>query len=173
MAEKCPKLSAEIYPKVLAAYTDLSSDNILDELWEEAKDAPAVATGEPEGYAGIAMSVLGGILGNSPQIVIVNALNNGAISCLDPEDVVEVSSYVDINGVHPMAVSAVPEESRGLLQVVKSYERLTIQAVQENSYKKALQALTVHPLVPDAEITGKILDEFVTLHGKYFPVLEK
>jgi len=152
--------------------SDLSYDNMLDALWEEAKEAPASASEEPEGYAGIALAVLEGIFGNSPQIVIVNTLNHGAVSCLDPDDVVELPSYVDLNGVHPLAVSAIPEESRGLLQIVKNYERLTIQAVKENSYQKALQALTVHPLVPDAEIAGKILDDFMVQHAQHFPELK-
>lgn len=157
------------YMKVETA--DLSCDNISEQLWEKAAEAPAFESEKPEGYAGIALSVLEALLGGSPQVIIVNTLNHGAISCLDPQDVVELPSYVDQNGVHPMAVSAIPEESRGLLQAVKNYERLTVQAVQENSYNKAWQALAVHPLVPDAEVARRILDDYIVQHAQYFPVL--
>ena len=130
---------------------------------------PRFESEKPEGYAGNPVGA-GGPWGLS-QVIIVNTLNHGAISCLDPQDVVELPSYVDQNGVHPMAVSAIPEESRGLLQAVKNYERLTVQAVQENSYNKAWQALAVHPLVPDAEVARRILDDYIVQHAQYFPVL--
>jgi alpha-galactosidase/6-phospho-beta-glucosidase family protein len=54
---------------------------------------------------------------------------------------------------------------------VKAYEQLTMQAAVERSYQKALQALTIHPLVEDASLAKKILNGYLKEHGSYFPKL--
>jgi 6-phospho-beta-glucosidase len=60
----------------------------------------------------------------------------------------------------------------GLIQQVKHYEHLTIEAAIEQSYQKALLALTIHPLVRDYSKAKSILDEYITQHHNYFPVLK-
>lgn len=153
--------------------SNLDYGTLLDGLWESAQeDALGGEEESATGYAGIALTVLRGLTGKLPQVIVVNALNFGAIMDLNENDIVELPCYVDVNGVHPIVVSHIPEESRGLLQIVKNYERLTIQAVRERSYKKALQALTVHPLVPDATFAKMILDDFIKVHQAYFPQLD-
>ena len=98
--------------------------------------------------------------------------NNGALPCLDADDVVEVQSLVDSNGVHPFTVKVeVPPHARTLLQRVKGYERLTIEAVRQGSYSLALQALSCHPLVPDLATAKAILDAYLAEHGDYMPEL--
>lgn len=95
-------------------------------------------------------------------------------SFLRENDVVEVPTYIDSNGIHPLLVKGeIPEECQGLLQVVKSYERLVIEAVKENSYEKALKALSIHPLVPGMEIAKAILDEYIESHTSFFPSLHR
>jgi 6-phospho-beta-glucosidase len=60
----------------------------------------------------------------------------------------------------------------GLIQQVKEYEHLTIQAAVEKSYSKALMALTTHPLVRDYSLARLILDGYIAGHRPYFPPLE-
>ncbi|HHT73741.1 MAG TPA: hypothetical protein GX008_08510 [Firmicutes bacterium] len=127
---------------------------------------------EPEGYSEIAVQVLEALLGLSPQVIPINVRNNGALPCLDADDVVEVQSLVDSNGVHPFTVKVeVPPHARTLLQRVKGYERLTIEAVRQGSYSLALQALSCHPLVPDLATAKAILDAYLAEHGDYMPEL--
>lgn len=150
----------------------LDDDTLVDSLWEGTYQCGQVFTDDPEGYAGIALAVLDALSGNRPQVIVLNTINHGSIRHLDPTDIVELPCYVDINGVHPIAISDLPEEARGLLQVVKSYERLTVEAAMEGSYRKALHALTVHPLVPDAEVAETILQDFMQAHKGHFPRLK-
>jgi 6-phospho-beta-glucosidase len=51
---------------------------------------------------------------------------------------------------------------------IKSYERLTIQAAVEGSEKKAIQALTLHPLVADQQIATTIVRSFKQAFGESF-----
>jgi 6-phospho-beta-glucosidase len=60
----------------------------------------------------------------------------------------------------------------GMMKQVKYYEHLTIEAAVERSYQKARLALTVHPLVRDFSIAGTILDEYISKHHGYFPIVK-
>lgn len=83
-----------------------------------------------------------------------------------PDDIVEVQSRVDENGIHPFRVSVpIPPHAETLLRRVKAYERLTIAAVKNQSFNLALQALHCHPLVPDLVTAKKILKDFIAEHG--------
>jgi 6-phospho-beta-glucosidase len=55
------------------------------------------------------------------------------------------------------------------MQVVKSYEELTIDAAINGDYSAALQALTVHPLITSAEVAKKILDDIIKENKDYLP----
>lgn len=68
-----------------------------------------------------------------------------------------------------MSVGRVPAKVRGLMQVVKAYEELTIEAGVKGDYNAALQALTIHPLVPSAGIAKRILDDILAENKEYLP----
>lgn len=126
-----------------------------------------------EGYAGVALDLIEGLLGRQPRHMILNIPNQGAMPDLAPEDVVEVPAYVNAGMIQPLAVGPVPEHCMDLINQVKIYEKLTVEAVKEHSYHKALAALAGHPLVPDPDIAEIILDGYIRQHGVYFPELKK
>lgn len=145
------------------------TNNLVTQLWRDLKkDKPVQMS---TGYGDIALEVMLGLRANETRQIILNVKNNGAILDLEKDDCVEVATFVDKNGLHPICVSAIPEHAKGLLQAVKSFERLTIKAVKENCYAAALQALTIHPLVPDAITAQKILNDYTKEH-KIFPELK-
>ncbi len=137
---------AVLYPKIFASITD-------------------------EGYAGVALNLIEALIGDKPKLQILNVANQGAISCLKDLDVVEIPTHVSHNQIHPLAVTGIPLQCMGLIQQVKHYEHLTIQASVEKSYRTALLALTIHPLVRDYSKAKSILDEYIHLHQGYFPAL--
>ncbi|NMB02563.1 MAG: hypothetical protein GX971_13770, partial [Firmicutes bacterium] len=59
----------------------------------------------PEGYSEIAVQVLAALAGAGSINIPINALNGGTLPCLAPDDIVEVQSRVDENGIHPFRVS--------------------------------------------------------------------
>ncbi len=125
-----------------------------------------------EGYAGVALDVIEGLQGKLSKQLILNVRNNGAISGMDEDDVVEVSAYVGQNAIRPFAMGSIPDHCLGLMKQVKAYERLTIEAAVEGSYEKALLALTIHPLVRDSVTAKKILDGYIEKLGPYYPPLK-
>lgn len=124
------------------------------------------------GYAGVAFDLIEGLRGGSPRIMVLNVPNQGAVQGMAPDEVVEVPVLVTANALRPMAVGEIPGHALGLMQQVKAFERLTIEAAVEGSLRKALTALTLHPLVADAVKARLVLDEFRRAHAGTFPQLQ-
>lgn len=134
-------------------------------------DPKIIESVSDEGYAGVASNLIEALIGNKPTIQILNVPNNGAITGMDKQDVVEIPTLVNHDHIQPMIVGEIPDHCMGLINQVKHFEHLTIEASVEGSYQKACLALTIHPLVRDFTIANTILKEYISQHKGYFPDL--
>ncbi len=119
---------------------------------------------EGDGYEGLAIAVMTAAVRRKKASLIVNVQNLGAIRDFRDDDVVEVTCTVDEHGAHPLAQGSMPDAARALVEPVKAYERLTVQAAVEGSYDKALEALIVHPLIASYRLAKSILDDYLSVH---------
>lgn len=120
-------------------------------------------------YSDAACSLINAIYNDKKEIHTVNVRNNGTILDL-PDDVsIETNCVIDKNGAHPISIGHVPTRIRGLMQAVKAYEELTVEAGVTGNYHTALQALTIHPLVPSATIAKQILEDIIKENKDYLP----
>lgn len=121
-------------------------------------------------YSEAAVHLMTSIYNNKKDIQIVNVKNNGIIQCL-PDDVsVEVNCVIDSEGANPLQLrTALPPHIRGLLQVVKAYEELTVEAAVHGDFKAGLQALTIHPLVGSVEPAKKIFIDILKENTEFLP----
>jgi 6-phospho-beta-glucosidase len=60
-------------------------------------------------------------------------------------------------------------ELRGLLQQLKAYEELTIQAAVTGDQGAALQALLANPLVPSVGVAEGVLHDLLEAHAEFLP----
>jgi 6-phospho-beta-glucosidase len=123
------------------------------------------------GYAELALDLLEALENNQKASLILNVPNQGAIPGMEPADIVEVSTMVKSGTLNPERLENIPRHSLALMQQIKSFEKLTIEAALEKSYDKAVFALTTHPLVGDHQLARRILDGYIQQHGSYFPAL--
>lgn len=119
---------------------------------------------EGEGYEGLAMAVMASIRTRAGVPLIVNVPANGAVAGF-ADDVLELPCLVGEHGATPVAVGAVPAIARALMEPVKTYERLTVEAAVAGSYSAATQALVAHPLVGSYRLATAMLDEYLSRHG--------
>jgi 6-phospho-beta-glucosidase len=121
-------------------------------------------------YSEAAINLITSIYNNKKDIQTVNVRNNGLISCL-PDDVsIEVNCIIESEGAHPIQISTpMSPQIRGLLQVVKAYEELTVRAAVEGDMDAALQALTIHPLVGSAKLAKQLLDDILEQNKAFLP----
>lgn len=125
-----------------------------------------------EGYSGVALDIIETLAQKQHKVFILNVLNQGAIKEFPEDASVEIPVLIGPGYIKPMNVGRIPEHCLGLMSMVKAYERATIDAALEGSYAKALQALSIHPLVRDEKIARNILQRYIAAHADYFPELK-
>jgi 6-phospho-beta-glucosidase len=133
----------------------------------EADSIEPIEMFEGDGYEGLATAVIVAAVRRLKIPLIVNGVNRGAIEGLSDDDVVEVTSLVDEHGASPLAQGRLPDMAMALLEPIKAYERLTVQAAVEGSYGAALRALLVHPLVGSYPLAKGILDDYLSAHAEH------
>lgn len=120
-------------------------------------------------YSDVALNCISAIVRNVPVEEVLNVANRGAVPGLDRDVAVEVSCMVDGRGAHPIAQNPLPTEVLGLVQQVKSYEKLTVQAAVHGDVEAAFFALLSHPLVPGAGAARAILRDIFEANKEYLP----
>src|SRR5699024_8448635 len=123
-------------------------------------------------YSDAACSLINSIYNDKRDIQTVNTKNNGAIDSIPNDSAVEVNCVITKDGPIPLTVGDLPVAVSGLVQSIKSFERVTSEAAVSGSYRKALLAMTINPLVPSDEVAKQILDEMLEAHKEYLPQFE-
>jgi 6-phospho-beta-glucosidase len=163
-----------------AAYADILADPVrAAQRWEEAvaerhgtymadarnghEPAPEEQEETPleeQGYAGVALQVMGAIAGSRRATMVLDVRNGTTVAGLPEDAVVEVPCAVDATGVHPLATPPPDLHQLGLMQQVKAVERLTIRAATTGSRDEARLAFALHPLVPSLDVAERLLDGY-------------
>ncbi len=99
----------------------------------------------------------------------MNVRNNGAIASIPDDSAVEVNCVITREGPVPLAVGDLPVPVRGLVQQIKSFERVAAEAAVTGDYHQALLAMTINPLVPSDVVAKQILDEMLEAHKEHLP----
>jgi 6-phospho-beta-glucosidase len=120
-------------------------------------------------YNTAAVNFIRAVTGDTRQRQVLNVLNRGTIPALPDDATIEVPCVVGATGAAPLDLAPPPEHAVGLMDAVKAYERLTIDAALSGSRRTALQALLSHPLVGDHDIAVPLLDELLAAHARYLP----
>lgn len=108
---------------------------------------------------------------NNGDIYIVMVKNNGIISNIPEEAMVEVPAMLTKNGIKPFAVGKIPTFYKGLIENQLAYEMLVVDAYFEKDYKKLVQALALNRTVIDTEVAKTILNELIEANKGYWPEL--
>lgn len=106
----------------------------------------------------------------SRQLVIVE--NNGSIKNLPDTAMVEVPAYITNHGPEVIRVGEIPTFYKGLIEQQNACEELLVDAFEENSYEKALQAFTLNRTIPSASVAKAILDDMIVANKAYWPELK-
>jgi len=82
---------------------------------------------------------------------------------------VEVAAVIDGRGAAPVTQGSLPLRVRGLVQHVKAYEQLTVQAAVTGDRETAIWALVNHPLVGSYRAAVELVDLLLEAHRDYLP----
>ncbi|HHY75810.1 MAG TPA: 6-phospho-beta-glucosidase [Firmicutes bacterium] len=120
-------------------------------------------------YSDVALSCISAIVNNKPAVEALNVVNRGAVPGISETSVVEVSCMVDGRGPHPLAQKPLPPEVLGLVQQVKAYENLTVEAAVTGDVEMAFFALLNHPLMPGADTVRLVLRDILEANRDHLP----
>jgi alpha-galactosidase len=98
-----------------------------------------------------------------------NIVNDGCISNLPDEAVVEVPAIANARGVQGVHVGALPRGLAALMRNQIELMELVVEAGVKGDRKAALQALLLDPVVHSYAQAEHMLDELLTAHKKYLP----
>lgn len=106
---------------------------------------------------------------NKGRIYIVILENNGIISNIQEDAMVEVAAVLTANGPRPLAVGKIGTFYKGMMESQLAYEKLAVDAYFEGSYGKALQALTLNRTIVSAKKAREVLNALIEANKDYWP----
>jgi 6-phospho-beta-glucosidase len=120
-------------------------------------------------YSEAAAALIESLHTGDGAIHVVDARNDGAIPNLPDDAVVETAATITRDGASLLPTAPLPQEMLGLVEHVKAYERLAIEAALTGSDEVALRALLTNPVVPSAEAARGLRDAIIEANLRYLP----
>lgn len=138
-----------------------------DENLEEKPEALSKRGGSR--YSEAAINLIDSLYNDRQDVQVVDVMNHGTIPQLPDDCVIETNCVIGKDGARPLADVEVPAEILGLIEQVKAYEILAIEAAVTGDRRKALMALMNNPLVHDVKDARGILEDMIKAHAAYLP----
>ena len=154
-AEKVKRIEAELF--------ELYKDPALD-----YKPSQLAERGGAR-YSDAACEIINAIHNDKRTTMTVSTRNNGTIADLPTDCAVEVTCTITGNGPVPYHFGHFGPKQRGLLQVMKAMEELTIEAAVTGDRGTLLQALTMNPLITSGDVAKQVMEELLAAHRPYLP----
>ena len=116
-------------------------------------------------YSEAAVALIDSLYNDLKDMHTVNTRNSGVLPYLDAEEVAEIACVVDRNGPHPVEVKkqGTPHMIQ-MIQTVKAYERMAVEAAVHGDQSLALAALMSHPLIGDFSKAKACFEEMLEAH---------
>ena len=172
-----------LYPDYVVAHTDPNytrANEVMDHreknIFAECKKISETQTAKDTTiqageHAEFIVRLAGALAFNTSERMLLIVRNNGAISNIDKDAMVEVPCIVSKYGYEPLCMGEIPDFQRGMIQQQVSAEKLVVQSYIEKSYQKLWQAFTLSKTVPSAKVAKEILDEMIEANKQWWPVL--
>lgn len=138
-----------------------------DENLEEKPEALSKRGGSR--YSEAAINLIDSLYNDRQDVQVVDVMNHGTVPQLPDDCVIETNCVIGKDGARPLADVEVPAEILGLIEQVKAYEILAIEAAVTGDRRKALMALMNNPLVHDVKDARGILEDMMKAHAAYLP----
>lgn len=120
-------------------------------------------------FGDFAVDVMGSVLGDAGEVLILNVPNRGALEGFPAECVVEVPVRLGRRRAEPAGAWSLPGEVMDLLRDLAEYQLLTARAAWSGSRPDAVRALAANPLVPSGKKAGQIYREMAGAQAAHLP----
>ncbi len=118
-------------------------------------------------------SVVEALLTGCPGREVISYPNEGQITNLSRDAVVETWVTISANRVSPVNAGAVPDPLAGYMQMIVDEQELSIEAALTGNRQKVVQAMTVSPMVQNKDIVADLADELLAANKDLLPQFNK
>lgn len=170
-----------MFPEEIVAESDPAytrADESRDSREKEVFELCAAAAGrtDMDGIEMMTNSVFGSLMVEVAESIaydldnefIVLVRNEGIIDNFEPEAIVEVAGTIGRDGAKGYPFGSIKPYYKGLMEGQHAYEQLTVEAYAEQSYAKALMALTLNRTVVDPSRARAVLDDLMEANRDYW-----
>jgi 6-phospho-beta-glucosidase len=154
-AEKVKKIEAELY--------ELYKDPNLNYKPKQLEERGGAR------YSDAACETITSIYNDKRTTMAVSTRNNGTIKDLPDDCAVEVTCTLTGKGPIPYNFGSFKPQERGLLQLMKAMEELTIEAAVTGDRGTLLQAFMMNPLITSGDVAKQVMEELLEAHKKHLP----
>ena len=120
-------------------------------------------------YSEAAAQLIASLHADTDDIQVVDVRNDGALPGLPDDAVVEIPARVGKHGTRADPLEPLAPEMLGLVQQVKAYERLTVQAAIDGDREAGLKALLANPLVARYNVARPLFEALLDANRPYLP----
>lgn len=127
---------------------------------------------EPDRSREYGSYIIHSMVTDAPRVIYGNVPNEGLITNLPDNCVVEVPCLVDRNGVQPTQIGDLPPQLAALIRTNVNVQELTVAAVLENNREHLYHAAMLDPHTAAELNTDQIVslvDELLEAHGDFIP----
>jgi 6-phospho-beta-glucosidase len=109
-------------------------------------------------YSEAAIRLLASLTGDHGDVQVVNVRNDGCLSCLPDDAVIEVPAVIGAKGAAAVELEQPAPLFAGLIAHTFAYEQLALEAAQLGGRDRVVAALLAHPLVGQIDLAEQLTD---------------
>jgi 6-phospho-beta-glucosidase len=121
-------------------------------------------------YSEAAVQLVASVTADTGDVQVVDVRNQGTVSGLADDDVVELPARIGAAGAEPVPQPPLAPELLGLVQHVAAYERLAAAAAVSGDRDRARLALMTHPLVREYELAEVLAERLLATETQPLPM---
>lgn len=160
------KYEVSLYDWDLAARRRTQGHDLIAQMGDGGMSVDRLREADSEGALEIIESIANA---ENHYHLAVNLPNQGYITNLPEEAIVEVPGLVSGVGIQGVGVGPLPEPIAELCRREITVVRLCVDAAVTGDRQAALQCLLLDPVITDLDIAQKILDDYLETYRAYVP----
>jgi len=123
-------------------------------------------------YSDAACNLITSLYNNTGDIQYVNINNGSTITNLPKDSSIEVACYITADGPKPTPLGDLKPAFNGIVQTLKSFESLVVEAAVTGDKSLAITAMNVNPLCSSDKVSKVVFEELLEAHREYLPQFE-
>ena len=121
------------------------------------------------GYSLVVVRLMLSFYNNDDIVHYINIRNNGVLNGIPDDTAVEVPVIVKEGQLLPIDTGPLPRYAFPLIHTMAEYYRLLLDGAEQRSIHPIRQAMLLHPLFNDADVSDRVLQDLLNENRNFLP----